>query len=138
MPSPRPERPLLTVAVPAYNNGHLLRLALQSLTRQTMPADRFEVVVVDDGSDPPLEPVIAEFATALDIVHIRQSRNRGRSVTRNRAIAEARSDVVMFLDADHCVHPDALQRHRDFHTARDLAPGVLLGRSLVVDWAAVT
>lgn len=137
MPSPHRNRPLLTVAIPAYNNGHLLRLALQSLTRQTMPADRFEVVVVDDGSDPPLEPVIAGFAAALDIVHVRQPDNRGRSVTRNRAIAEARSDVVMFLDADHCVHPEALQRHWDFHAARDLAPGVLLGRSLVVDWAAV-
>jgi glycosyltransferase involved in cell wall biosynthesis len=130
-------RPLLTVAIPAYDNGHLLRLALRSLTRQTMPADRFEVVVVDDGSQPPLEPVIAEFTGTLDIVHIRQSRNRGRSVTRNRAIAEARSDVVMFLDADHCVHPEAVRRHWEFHAARDFAPGVLLGRSLVVDWAAV-
>ncbi|WP_374104746.1 glycosyltransferase family 2 protein [Streptomyces sp. GESEQ-4] len=36
--------------VPTYNRQRLLRLTLESLTRQSLPTDRFEVLVADDGS----------------------------------------------------------------------------------------
>src|SRR5262249_735404 len=123
-------RPLLSVAIPAYNNGHLLALTLESLTRQTMPAEDFEVVVVDDGSEPPLASGVGPFADRLQLTHLRHPPNRGRSVTRNRAWQAARADVVLFIDSDCCAHPTLVQRHYDFHAARELRPGVLLGRVL--------
>ena len=130
-------RPRLSVTIPVFNNGHLLAMALDALTRQSMPRDEFEVILVDDGSEPSLEPVVAPFTGTLPLTYLRHSPNRGRSVARNRAIAEARGDVVLLLDADHCAHPDLLRRHWEFHAARGLRPGVLLGRSIVVDWAAI-
>ncbi|TDB74356.1 glycosyltransferase family 2 protein, partial [Micromonospora sp. KC723] len=44
------DAPRCTVVVSTYNRSALLRHTLDSLTRQRMPADQFEVIVVDDGS----------------------------------------------------------------------------------------
>lgn len=129
--------PELTVAIPVLGHGRLLALALESLTRQAMARRRFEVIVVDDGTEPPLEPVVVPFAGRLPLTYLRHSPNRGRSAARNRALAAARGDIVLFLDADHCAPPDLLDRHREFHAARHGRPGVLLGRSINVDWAGI-
>ncbi|MFI6763767.1 glycosyltransferase [Micromonospora sp. NPDC050417] len=128
--------PALSVVIPVLDNGHLLHLTLDALTRQTLPRDRFEVIVVDDGSDPPLRSVTEQFDEALTLTYLRQD-NKGRSVARNRALDAARGDVVVFLDADQSAHPDLLLRHWQFHHDRGHAPGVLLGRAIVVDWAAI-
>jgi glycosyltransferase involved in cell wall biosynthesis len=137
MASVRPDRPFLTVAIPAFNNGQILALTLESFTRQTVPSGRFEVVVVDDGSDPPLKSIVDRFATSLAVTYLRHDSNRGRSVTRNRALHAARGDVVLFVDADNYAHPDLVRRHWDFHSVRRGRPGVLVGRSLNIDWAAL-
>ncbi|MEV7231048.1 glycosyltransferase family 2 protein [Polymorphospora sp. NPDC051019] len=129
--------PLLTVVVPAYDNGHLLEMTLHSLTLQTLPRDRFEVIVVDDGSNVPVEPVVARYVDRLPLTYLANEVNRGRSVTRNRAIAAGRGEIVLFLDADQPAHPTTLERHRDFHVGRGLRPTVLLGRSLALDWGAI-
>lgn len=129
--------PELSVAMAAYNNGHILELTLGSLSRQTLPAEEFEVIIVDDGSEPPLAPVVEAFSDRLRLVYLRNERNRGRAYTRNRAVDAARSDTVLFLDADSYAHPDLLRHHRDFHAQRAGRPGVLLGRRYEIDWAAL-
>ncbi|MEV4624763.1 glycosyltransferase family 2 protein [Micromonospora sp. NPDC049523] len=129
--------PVVSVVVPVLNHGHLLDITLDGLTRQSLPVDRFEVIVVDDGSTPSLEALVTPYADRLDLTFVRHEQNRGRSVARNRGLHEARGEVVVFVDADHCPHPDLLRRHLEFHTGRDHRPGVLLGRSVAVDWAAI-
>ncbi len=128
---------MLSVAIAAYNHGFILELTLESLTRQTLPAEQFEVVVADDGSQPPLAPVVQRFADRLPLVYLRHEPNRGRTYARNRAIDAARGDAVLFLDADSYAHPTLLEQHRDFHTQRAGRPGVLVGRRYEIDWAAL-
>jgi glycosyltransferase involved in cell wall biosynthesis len=128
--------PVLSVCVPAFGNGHLLTRTLDALTRQTLPATAYEVIVVDDGSDPPLDPIIAAFLDRLPLTHLRQE-NRGRSGARNRAMAAARGRVIVFLDADQAADPGLLRAHHDFHATRGFGPGVLLGRAITADWAAI-
>ncbi len=118
--------------MPAYNNGALLDLTLQSLTRQSVAASDFEVIVVDDGSQPSLAPVAERFP----VRYLRHEPNRGRAVARNRAVDEAQADVLLFLDSDSFAHPDLIRRHLEFHEGRD-RPGVLMGRRLEIDWAAL-
>ena len=127
----------LSVVMPAFNNGDLLALTLESLCRQTLPAERFEVLVADDGSEPSLEPVVGAFTDRLRVVALRHTPNRGRSATRNRALAAATGATIVFIDSDSCAHPDLLRRHLRFHTGRGGRPGVLVGRRYEVDWAAV-
>jgi glycosyltransferase involved in cell wall biosynthesis len=124
----------LSVVIPAYNNDDPLDITLGSLTRQTMPADTFEVVVSDDGSTVPLGPVVDKYADRLNIVHVRADRNRGRPTSRNTGAARARSDVLLFMDADTVAHPDLLARHWAFHSKRPGRPGVLLGQRYETDW----
>ncbi|SDS93633.1 glycosyltransferase family 2 protein [Actinoplanes derwentensis] len=128
--------PVLSVCIPAYGNGHLLTRTLDALTRQTLPTTAFEVIVVDDGSDPPLEPVISAFLDRLPLTHLRQD-NQGRSAARNRAMAAARGRVIVFLDADQAADPGLLRAHHDFHATRGFGPAVLLGRAVTADWAAI-
>lgn len=130
--------PVLSVAMAAYNHGHILDLTLESLSRQTLPAEDFEVIVVDDGSRPTLAPVVERFAGRLPLVYLRHEDNQGRAYTRNRAIDAARADTVLFLDADSYAHPDLLRYHRDFHVQRAGRPGVLVGRRYEIDWAALS
>lgn len=84
-----------SVVIPAYNAGRRLVSAVDSALRQSLPP--LEVIVVDDGStdDTP------EIARALPpaVRTIRQE-NAGVAAARNRGAAEARGELVAFLDAD--------------------------------------
>jgi glycosyltransferase involved in cell wall biosynthesis len=126
---------LVSVVIAAFNNGHILDLTLRSLVRQTMPRDEFEVVVADDGSEPPLESIADRFAADLRVVYLRHTPNRGRASARNLAIGKAQADIVLIIDADSYAHPDLVRRHWRFHAARGPRPGVLSGRRFEIDWA---
>lgn len=122
----------LSVVMPAYNQAHSLRLALGSLAAQTLPRDRFELVVVDDCSHEDLAAVAEGFSGVLDLRYLRNTENLGRARTRNRGIAAARHDDLLLLDADSYCVPDLLARHDGF---ADRAAGhVLLGRRLEPGW----
>ncbi|GAA3290981.1 glycosyltransferase [Dactylosporangium vinaceum] len=127
----------LSVIIPAYDNASQLDVTLGSLTRQTLPAGEFEVIVCDDGSPAPLAPVADKYADRLTIACVRAEQNRGRSANRNAGAAAARADVLVFLDSDTVAHPDLLGLHAGFHAGRGGRPGVLLGRRFDIDWAGV-
>jgi GT2 family glycosyltransferase len=92
--------PLVSVIVPTYNRPELLGLTLESIERQTYAA--LEIVVVNDaGSD--VADVVARFPRAR---LIEQPVNRGPSPARNRGLAEARGEFVIFFDDDDEMFPD--------------------------------
>jgi glycosyltransferase involved in cell wall biosynthesis len=126
----------MSVVIPAYNNAGPLDATLDSLTRQTVPADWFDVVVADNASEPPLGPVVDRYADRLRIAYHRSPENRGRSANRNLGAAHARSEILVFLDADTIAHPELLRRHWLFHSGRGFRPGVLIARRFEIDWAA--
>lgn len=91
-----------TVLVPAYNNGPFLARCLTALAAST--CRDFEVLVVDDASTDDT-PAVAERAGARVL---RLDRNGGPARARNRGAAAATGDILVFVDADVCVHPDTL------------------------------
>ncbi len=88
----------VSVIVPVYNERERLARCLDALHRQTYPADRYEVVVVDNGSDRPPEAL----AERYDGVRLLVERRRGSYAARNRGIAAANGALLAFTDAD-CV-----------------------------------
>lgn len=130
-------RPHLSVIIPAFDNVPLLDVTLASLTRQSLPAGEFEVIVCDDGSPTPLTPAVDKYADRLNITCVRAEQNRGRSANRNAGAARANADVLLFLDSDTVAHPDLLRHHVAFHAGRAGRPGVLLGRRFDIDWVGV-
>jgi len=95
----------ISVVIPCYNQGQFLREAIGSVHRQQGlgPGSIVEVVVVDDGSTDDTSAIAAELGTRV----IAQP-NRGLSVARNVGLAAATGDLIVFLDADDELTPDAL------------------------------
>jgi len=98
----------ISVVVPTYGRSEILRTLLRALDAQTLPADRFEVVVVDDGTVPPIEIELA--AHAYSITLLRQA-NAGPGAARNLAFEHARGPLVLILNDDAVPAPDLLAGH---------------------------
>ena len=119
----------LSVVVPCFDARRELALALVALERQTWPRELFEVVVVDDGSEPPLE---APAGTPLAVRVIRQERRGfGLARARNAGVRAARHGIVVFLDGDLLAGEDLLAAHARWHHAT--ADAVTLGFTAYVD-----
>lgn len=101
----------VSVIIPAYNGAQVLGRALASVDAQTHPPD--EIIVVDDGSPEPMEPVVSSFVAGkrslADVRYIRQT-NTGVAGARNRGIQEARGTWIAFLDQDDEWLPPHLDR----------------------------
>lgn len=91
---------LCSVVIPVYNRGDLLANVLAALATQSAPPSTFEVLVCDDGSTETLAPVIEAARTQLHHLHHLEQPNSGPAAARNLGIANAESDVVVFLDSD--------------------------------------
>jgi len=97
--------PLVSVIVSTYNRAHLLGDALKSIVNQTYP--NIEILVVNDGGVD-VGPVIQAHNQRGNITYIRHDRNRGRSATRNSAIARAKGKYLAYLDDDDVYYPHHL------------------------------
>ena len=104
-------RPTLTVSVviPAYNCQQSLDLTLASLTAQTYPADLLEVVVVDDGSEPPLElpKIRPENCRLIRVPDV--SSDWGIANATNIGVLHSSGQVIHRLDADMVVFPEHIE-----------------------------
>jgi GT2 family glycosyltransferase len=100
--------PRISIAIPYKQRLKNLRMALEGLARQTLPMDCFEVVVgaMEYCSD--LYALVEEFAPRLDLVVVMTGRNFAIPRARNVAMRQARGDIVMQMDADTLLGPDAL------------------------------
>ena len=96
-------RPVVSVIIPCYRQGHFLAGAIQSALAQTYPA--VEVVVVNDGSDDETDAVARGFGSQIQYV---SQRNQGLSAARNAGIAVATGKYLLCLDADDLLAPDAV------------------------------
>lgn len=101
------ERPLLSVIVPVHNAGSLLTDTLGALGRSDLPRAKWELVVVDDGSSDDSADIAGRYA---DTVVRLGGRARGPAYARNRGAEASRGEVLVFLDADVRVAPDALRK----------------------------
>ena len=94
--------PAVSVAVSTYQRSHLLPRLVAALEAQTLPHDRFEVVIADDGSTDETAAVLRqlEAATPLRLRTLRVGVNRGPSIGRNLAWRAARGPIIAFTDDD--------------------------------------
>ena len=123
----------VSVVVPCYQGSGELAIALAALEKQTYPRALFEVVVVDDGSEVPLE---APADSPLDLCIVRQPRHGfGLARARNNGVRAARHDIVVFLDADLVAAEDLIAAHARWHHA--VADAVTLGFCRYVSAAGV-
>ncbi|MCC6559515.1 MAG: glycosyltransferase family 2 protein [Polyangiaceae bacterium] len=106
--------PFASVVIPVMDRLDILELVLRSLGGQTYPRDRFEVIVVDDGSVEPADRVLDPRAFEFRLEILRQE-NQGRAAARNRGVRRARGEVILFCDADRLPDPGWIEGHVAFH-----------------------
>lgn len=90
----------ISVIVPVYNAAEHLSRCVASLDAQAMPQDRFEVVLVNDGSTDSSLEVCQDIALQRPNYVVIDQENQGVSVARNRGISAAHGRYLMFLDPD--------------------------------------
>ena len=103
---PDVSEPRVSVIIPVFNDPDRLKICLQALQDQTYPKAQYEVIVVDNGSDRSVEPIVAEFSQAQAAFEARRS----SYAARNKGLSLAGGDVVAFTDADCIPDPDWIER----------------------------
>ncbi len=88
--------PRVSVIIPAHGRPAATRACVESLLALDYPTERLEIIVVDDASQPPLAPFLANLPVRL----LRQEQNIGQSAARNLAATTASGEVVAFIDND--------------------------------------
>jgi len=98
------EKPFISVVIPAWNCPDLIARCLASLGAQTYPRDRYEVLVVDNGSS----DATPDVARSFPFVTLLSEPVAGSYRARNRGLGAARGAYVAFTDADCVADPDWL------------------------------
>jgi len=91
--------PSFSVIVPTRNRPKQLAACLRALSALDYPPDRFEVLVVDDGSEPPVEGRVSAGALGERVIWVRLE-NAGPGAARNAAAPLARGEYLAFTDDD--------------------------------------
>lgn len=125
----------ISIIIPYFNADKWLGRMLNSLLRQDIPQDDYEIIVVDDGSKN--EPIVLkEYVQRYpNIQYVRQD-NAGPGSARNTGIALARGEYIFFCDSDDYIAENVLGRLYDiaheqqldmlFHQIRRIAEGEIV------------
>jgi len=103
----------ISVVIPTYNRLPILRRCLEALEHQQIapPLERYEVVLVDDGSTDDTVDWLDAHATAFPHLRLIRQDHLGPAEGRNRGVEEAHGDVIVFIDSDLVVTPGFLLCH---------------------------
>lgn len=98
--------PSVSVIIPVFNDPERLGICLNALEQQTYSADSYETIVIDNGSDASVEPIVARFRHAVLIEDGRPS----QFAARNTGISLAKGEIIAFIDADCIPHSNWIER----------------------------
>lgn len=102
--------PDISVIIPTFNRGEVLASCLAALENQSLGKNRYEVVVVDDGSADATETICRGLSPGFQYYYFRQN-NSGAGAARNLGLKAARGRYVLFINDDTIASPTLLEEH---------------------------
>jgi MoaA/NifB/PqqE/SkfB family radical SAM enzyme/GT2 family glycosyltransferase len=105
----------ISVIIPTYNRKKSLRKCLDSLLAQDYPRDRFEILVVDDGSADGTRQMLDELSQTFLFLRWFSQPHKGPAAARNLGLREASADIVGFADDDCILEKDWVRKMTEAH-----------------------
>ncbi len=120
--------PMLTVIIPAYNEGPMVGQTIDSIAQANYPRDRLEIFVIDDGSrDDTWEHISAAAKRHPELVTpLRFPENRGKRAALEAGFVRARGEIAVTIDSDSVIEPQTLLELAG--PFRDLKVGAVAGK----------
>lgn len=101
--------PTLSIIIPVYNVESYINQCLDSIVSQTIPAEDFEVIIINDGTRDNSGDIAREYEKKYSNVRVYDFENAGISVARNRGIDLAKGRYIYFVDSDDFIIPNSLR-----------------------------
>ena len=142
----RPPAPLFSVVLPTFNRCHTLTLCLSALAFQTLPADQWEVILVDDGSTDGTREFLARARFPFRVKVLPpsgQGANQGAGAARRAGVAAAGGEFILLCNDDSIASSTLLEDHLHFQRTHareklailgDFAPSSACGRRALSFW----
>ena len=103
---------LVSIITPSYNTAKYIGKTIESVQAQTY--ENWEMIIVDDCSSDNTDEVVASYMSDKRIKYIKNEKNSGAAVSRNRALREAGGRWMAFLDSDDLWSPEKLEKQISF------------------------
>lgn len=98
----------LSIIVPLYDSARFMPKCIESLLQQDIPADEYEILLINDGSPDNSEELAREYAAEYENVRVLSKENGGTSSARNMGISNARGKYLYFVDPDDFIQKNSL------------------------------
>ena len=119
---------MISVVIPTYNRIDVLLKCLNALGNQTVPTDKYEVIVIDDGSTDSTKSTLDKRISnyTFSVRYFYQS-NRGPASARNIGIKEAKNSIILFIGDDIIATPNLIKEHIKSHSEYPMENIAILG-----------
>lgn len=98
----------LSIIIPLYNCEQYIATCLDSLLKQGLDANDYEIIVVNDGCTDNSAGIVQGYCTHHNNMRLINKPNGGVSSARNRGIDDAKGEYIYFCDADDYILPNGL------------------------------
>ena len=103
---------LVSIIMPSYNTGGFIKSSIESVIAQSY--SNWELIIVDDCSTDNTDKVVEDYLSDNRIHYIKNDKNSGAAISRNRALREAKGKWIAFLDSDDLWEPKKLEKQIAF------------------------
>jgi glycosyltransferase involved in cell wall biosynthesis len=120
--------PQLSVVIPTYSRVSILKQCLDHLANQKISMNLFEVLVIDDRSEDNTIDFLSSYKPPYLLRYFLQKANKGPAAARNTGILAAGGSIIVFINDDTLLEPDALAVHLIVHQKMTDMEVSVLGR----------
>lgn len=99
----------LSIIVPVYNVEKYIRPCIESIFKQGLDDNDFEVIIVNDGTPDRSMEMIADIITQHNNITVINQENQGLSIARNNGIAAAKGEYILMPDSDDLLIENSLK-----------------------------
>ena len=100
----------LSVIIPMYNAEKYIKRCIESVYRQDLDINNFELLVVNDGSTDNSLEIVKDYLTSYKNIRFFSQKNSGQGAARNLGIKHATGEYILFLDSDDFLLPQSINK----------------------------